>query len=587
MAVNCARSFVLHLQMFAGLICQVTSEQLRAVCLSRLSLSLIDATEISTPERRSQCATSSSLPLSNHITLSDRNRKCSYLRHTEQNALNTLKHQREDPGSMFSSVWETCLTLALIISTAITIFMITVPSPYSHFDTCEYAEDDFNDGDKTEAVRSGFDYYLNHKDDRGKLRIDTTIQVVVLGDIGRSPRMQYHALSIASNGGRVELVGYTDSEVHPDITSHRFVNVVPITPFPKLLRTDNNLLFLLAAPLKVLWQIISLYHAMGYRAKASKWMLVQNPPSIPTLAVAHFTCFFRRTRLVIDWHNFGYSILALRLGRQNPLVKLSKRYERYFAGGRTNHFAVTNAMARILKQEWGVEAIALHDRPPKYFQPLSPKQRTAFLHHLPETSKHAADIEHGAWRLVVSSTSWTADEDFWLLLDALVTYSTAVDSCKTLPKILAIITGKGPYKDFYISQIKALNRGKKLQNVVIKTAWLSPIDYASLLASADLGISLHTSSSGVDLPMKVVDMFGTGLPVLGWSKFEAWSELVREGENGCGFDSSERLSSLLEELFGSDGSKLQRLRQGALEESKRRWDDEWMPTAGKLFQLRS
>jgi beta-1,4-mannosyltransferase len=35
-----------------------------------------------------------------------------------------------------------------------------------------------------------------------------TVQVVVLGDLGRSPRMQYHALSIANHGGSVHLVGY-------------------------------------------------------------------------------------------------------------------------------------------------------------------------------------------------------------------------------------------------------------------------------------------------------------------------------------------------------------------------------------------
>lgn len=40
----------------------------------------------------------------------------------------------------------------------------------------------------------------------GKRR--TRVQVLVLGDIGRSPRMQYHTLSIAKNGGFVDLVGY-------------------------------------------------------------------------------------------------------------------------------------------------------------------------------------------------------------------------------------------------------------------------------------------------------------------------------------------------------------------------------------------
>lgn len=35
-----------------------------------------------------------------------------------------------------------------------------------------------------------------------------SVQIVVLGDIGRSPRMQYHALSIIQHGGRVDFVGY-------------------------------------------------------------------------------------------------------------------------------------------------------------------------------------------------------------------------------------------------------------------------------------------------------------------------------------------------------------------------------------------
>lgn len=37
---------------------------------------------------------------------------------------------------------------------------------------------------------------------------ECSVQVVVLGDLGRSPRMQYHALSIADHGGKVQLVGY-------------------------------------------------------------------------------------------------------------------------------------------------------------------------------------------------------------------------------------------------------------------------------------------------------------------------------------------------------------------------------------------
>ena len=45
------------------------------------------------------------------------------------------------------------------------------------------------------------------------------IQVLVLGDIGRSPRMQYHALSISKLGGIVDLIGYDGNRNVQRITS--------------------------------------------------------------------------------------------------------------------------------------------------------------------------------------------------------------------------------------------------------------------------------------------------------------------------------------------------------------------------------
>lgn len=109
--------------------------------------------------------------------------------------------------------------------------------------------------------------------------------------------------------------------------------------------------------------------------------------------------------------------------------------------------------------------------------------------------------------ILVSSTSWTIDEDFSILLDALALYDENYTS--PYPKIILIITGKGPLNSYYAGKIKELS----LQHVEIRLEWLAIEDYPLLLGSADLGICLHTSSSGLDLPMKVVDMFGCGLGV--------------------------------------------------------------------------
>ncbi|KAL2057160.1 hypothetical protein ABVK25_002212 [Lepraria finkii] len=436
----------------------------------------------------------------------------------------------------------------------------------------------------------------------GKERSANRIQILVLGDIGRSPRMQYHALSIAKHGGQVDLIGYEESDIHPDILANSFIKVHALDPAPEYLKTKDKRLFLLYGPLKVLFQIWSLWIVLGYRTRPARWMLVQNPPSIPTLLIAQIICFLRHTRLVIDWHNFGYSILALKLGNAHPLVQVSKFYEWIFARSAYAHFCVTNAMARVLEHDYSIatEIRPLHDRPASHFRALDESQRSGFLDRLlyllssndgqklTEYQGLVNKIKKGQSKLLVSSTSWTPDEDFSILLDALIKYSDlAITTHPELPEILAVITGKGPQKADFLSQISHLKAEGKFEMVTIETAFLSTADYASLLGSADLGVSLHTSSSGVDLPMKVVDMFGAGLPVVGWGDFEAWPELVHEGVNGKSFNDAAGLQNILMQLFGEEKALLGRLKEGAVEEGKKKWDDEWDRVVGTLFSSTS
>ncbi|KAI0580022.1 Chitobiosyldiphosphodolichol beta-mannosyltransferase [Pyrenophora tritici-repentis] len=486
----------------------------------------------------------------------------------------------DDTPEKYASVFSVLLGVGVVLSTLFTLLLVTLPRQY----------DPYKDKPLKFVGADGKEIPMKTRDGKDPVhwKQGRSVQVVVLGDIGRSPRMQYHALSIAKHGGRVFLIGYQESEILPEIVSNPLIDIIPLSPAPGFLRSSSKLLFPFLAPLKVLWQVWSLYRALGYRSQPARWTLVQNPPSIPTLAVASLVCFLRRTDLVIDWHNFGYTILAMKLSPTHPLVQISEKYEKLFAKAATHHITVTNAMARVLKASYGVTASALHDRPASIFQPITPEERSNFLARLPETAQHAADLSptsQSPWKLVVSATSWTADEDFSLLLSALVAYSAQCTSKTHLPKLLAIITGKGPQKEYYLEQIKQLNQENKLLNVVIKTAWLSHSDYALLLAAADLGVSLHTSSSGVDLPMKVVDMFGAGLPVVGWGKFEAWPELVKQGVNGLGFQSEEELALQLEAFFDRDTRLRETLKRGALEESGHRWDDEWDAVGGKLFGL--
>ncbi|KAE8445264.1 hypothetical protein EG329_013636 [Mollisiaceae sp. DMI_Dod_QoI] len=445
------------------------------------------------------------------------------------------------------------LTLAVVASTAFTIVLLMLPTRYVK-----------HSPPKATATASANEPKVS-------------VQVLVLGDIGRSPRMQYHAASIAKH----------ESTLHPALVGNPLITIVPLPPPPPFLRS-KALPFMLAGPLKVLWQIWSLFYTLSYVTRPSRWLLVQNPPSIPTLAIAMIICFLRNTHLIIDWHNYGWTILAGARGENHPFVTISKYYEAVLGSvAPTASFTVTHAMQKQLQNKpYNIRSpiFTLHDRPAAIFQPISSTEaRQTFLQRLPETNKYAEEIMAGRTRLLVSSTSWTPDEDFNLLLEVLCLYSA---SSQTLPPILAIITGKGPQKQMYLDQIASLTKSSKLQNVTILTAWLSAEDYATLLACADLGVCLHMSSSGVDLPMKVVDMFGAGLPVVGYGDYESWSELVKEGVNGRSFVTSTELAKVLEELFSDvEAKQLSVLRRGAVSEGKRRWDEEWDEVAGRLLGL--
>ena len=83
-------------------------------------------------------------------------------------------------------------------------------------------------------------------------------------------------------------------------------------------------------------------------------------------------------------------------------------------------------------------------------------------------------------------------------------------------------------------------KNKKWKNCNIKTVWLEIDDYPKMVGSADFGVCMHYSSSGYDLPMKVVDMFSAQLPCLAFN-YLSIGELVKVDENGGLFKDSHEL----------------------------------------------
>ncbi|CAL1686458.1 unnamed protein product [Lasius platythorax] len=352
--------------------------------------------------------------------------------------------------------------------------------------------------------------------------------------------MQYHAISFAKEGFTVDIVGYPGSSPMREISENARIQIHHLRPPPEM---QNALPRLLCYIVKVTWQTIDLLRLL-VRKRTSGSLIMQNPPAIPTMPVCWFYCVVTNTQFIVDWHNYAYSLMALSLGNNHTLVGLAENIEKIFGRRAKNNFCVTKAMKEDLEKTWAIQAKVLYDKPADEFHPITLTEKNEFLQKLAE--KYDVSVPYSPRSgFIVSSTSWTEDEDFSILLNALQEYENACENSELkLPNLMCVITGKGPLKDFYMAIVNL----KNWKHVEIRTLWLEHEDYPKILASADLGVCLHTSSSGLDLPMKIVDMFGCRLPVCAYN-FNCLSELVRHNENSLVFANECELAQQLKMWF--------------------------------------
>ncbi|MFI5178755.1 MAG: hypothetical protein ACHQO8_09330, partial [Vicinamibacterales bacterium] len=127
--------------------------------------------------------------------------------------------------------------------------------------------------------------------------------------------MQYHAHALAVNGVDVDFVGYEGAALpgflatDPRVAVHRFAEA------RLRFRFRSSLLYAIGAVVDGARLSVRLAMTL-LRLPTFDLLLVQNPPALPTLPVVWFVARVRHARLVIDWHNLGYTMLALRLGRR-------------------------------------------------------------------------------------------------------------------------------------------------------------------------------------------------------------------------------------------------------------------------------
>ena len=114
--------------------------------------------------------------------------------------------------------------------------------------------------------------------------------------------------------------------------------------------------------IRIIFQILQILYFMIFKIGTIEFILIQNPPSIPNLMAIWLASIVKRYKIVIDFHNYGYTILALNV-KNKMIIKVAKWYEHFFGKKCSKAFCVSDYMKEDLKKNWNIEATTLYDRP--------------------------------------------------------------------------------------------------------------------------------------------------------------------------------------------------------------------------------
>lgn len=403
--------------------------------------------------------------------------------------------------------------------------------------------------------------------------------VVALADLGRSPRMQRHALALAqaSPDIEVEIVGYEGSPVQQPITAESRVRCRRIPARPEDASAAWNPLTF------VHWASRSLHIGRAvFGGARPNVILVQNPANGSARTLSWVASRVRGARLVIDWHDRAG---AEQHGRDRTrAIRAITRRERRWAQHGDAHLASSRAMAEWLRREYKVHAEVLYDRPAAWFSRPDLAAAGSLWQRL------ARDLSLGSRRIpiAVCPTGWTPNEDFDLLLESLeraerrLTTRTPGRDASATPELAVLLTGRGPLR----SSIEARLGRRSFSRIAVRTTWLEPADYLVLVGMADVGICLHQSATGLDLPGKLAEFRGVGVPALAFDYAPVLNEVLETGKQGLTFRDPSELAAVLVALATDDVESVAALsasRAWLTAHPAERWEEHWQAVAAPLL----
>lgn len=291
---------------------------------------------------------------------------------------------------------------------------------------------------------------------------------------------------------------------------------------------------------------------LGVELRREPWtaVLVQNPPGIPVMMVLGLAGR-RGARRILDWHNLGGSLLAMRRPPRRHLAGFYSWCEQRLARLADDHWAVSAALAGKLA---GIRSVVVHDRPSQIFRAAAAQSRhessdgasagpladrLAWWHRV---LPHVAPPTAPCW--VVAPSSWGPDEDTDAMLRVAEGWRDHAGNWGDAPHVAIIATGRGPMQPDFARAAGTLNGGP----VMLQTVWAPAAEYPALLARADAGLCLHRSSSGVDLPMKLADFRGAGKKALVMDYGPVLTEVFRPEIDGWTFRNDTELAAGLRRL---------------------------------------